>query len=93
MTTKKPRRSTESDGDSMFESDSSAAAEQETKRRRLNNDSKPRSDETKGGDEHIPGSIETNRTVDPALLEHAKQRLSKFAARLFDPNRKRVRLN
>ncbi|KAL3902961.1 MAG: hypothetical protein SGARI_005592, partial [Bacillariaceae sp.] len=26
-------------------------------------------------------------TVDPVLLEHAKQRLSKFGARLFDPNR------
>lgn len=27
--------------------------------------------------------------VDPVLLQHAKQRLSKWAARLFDPNRRR----
>jgi hypothetical protein len=29
--------------------------------------------------------------VDPVLLQHAKNRLSKFAARLFDPNRPKVR--
>ena len=31
------------------------------------------------------------KTVDPVLFEQAKSRLSKFAARLFDPNRIRVR--
>jgi hypothetical protein len=30
--------------------------------------------------------------VDPVLLEHAKSRLSKFGARLFDPNRPKVRI-
>lgn len=29
--------------------------------------------------------------VDPVLLQHAKNRLSKFAARLFDPNRPKAR--
>jgi hypothetical protein len=34
-----------------------------------------------------PTSPNEPSTVDPVLLEHAKKRLSKFGARLFDPNR------
>lgn len=84
LTTKKARRDDSSDGDSMFESDSSTALsvpfpEPDKKRRRLN--------EENGDINRLGAAAPTNSTVDPVLLEQAKKRLSKFAARLFDPNR------
>ena len=92
---KKARRDSDSDGDSMFASDSSTSlsvpfSEQDKKRRRLNGNN-PDGAKGKNGDTGVPGPAVRNRTVDPALLEQAKLRLSKFAARLFDPNRIKVR--
>ena len=42
-----------------------------------------------GGTPKQPSKGQTISSVDPQLVEHAKQRLSKWAARLFDPNRPR----
>jgi len=89
---KKARRGSESsDGDSMFASDSSTTlsvpfSEQDKKRRRLNGNN-PNYAKGRNGETGVPGPAVRNSTVDPVLLEQAKQRLSKFAARLFDPNR------
>ena len=76
----------------MSESDSdeslfgSTSAPPEKKRRKLNEDEISRiSDPNLTSTE--PKASSNSNTVDPVLLEHAKSRLSKFAARLFDPNR------
>jgi len=62
------------------------------KRRRLNMSNGSGSNELIGdclGDDVSNDVTESaaKRTVDPVLFEQAKNRLSKFAARLFDPNR------
>ena len=83
-------RSDESDSDdsSMFESSSSSSSsplsQPEKKKRRLNESP------IKNGENSNADQNGTSKTVDPVLLEQAKSRLSKFAARLFDPNRIRV---
>jgi len=83
------RESGESDSDdsSMFESSSSSSSplsQPEKKKRRLNESP------IKNGENSNTDQNGTSKTVDPVLLEQAKSRLSKFAARLFDPNRIRV---
>ena len=81
-------KSDESDSDdsSMFESSSSSSplSQPEKKKRRLNESP------IKNGENSNTDQNGTSKTVDPVLLEQAKSRLSKFAARLFDPNRIRV---
>jgi hypothetical protein len=80
--------------DSLFgASSSSARSPQPEKKRRKLNDNQNNNDERDNG----AGSTANNQksasggtVVDPALMKHAKRRLSKFAARLFDPNRKKV---
>ncbi len=67
----------------------STSAPPEKKRRKLNDDSEisyPSATSTEP-------KASNSSAVDPVLLEHAKSRLSKFAARLFDPNRIKVRLD
>lgn len=46
--------------------------------------------QTKGSSSDPKGS-DSKPSMDPALLEHARSRLSKFGARLLDPNRIKVR--
>ena len=85
-------------------SSSSVKSPQPDKKRRKLNKNDSGNDETqndgngeKKNDGHdTQSATKTNGTssaVDPALLEHAKSRLSKFAARLFDPNRIKVRID
>lgn len=71
--------------DSLF--GSSSSAQPEKKRRKLNEDNQDNDAESAASKPKAASSS----TVDPVLLEHAKSRLSKFAARLFDPNRIKVR--
>lgn len=47
------------------------------------------SSDDKGSTGDPPREKEAAAALDPQLLEHAKSRLSKWAARLFDPNRPR----
>ena len=69
--------------DSLF--GSSSSAQPEKKRRKLNDDNDDESAASK------PKAVSSSSSVDPVLMKHAKSRLSKFAARLFDPNRIKVR--
>jgi cellular nucleic acid-binding protein len=57
-----------------------------SKRRKLENGT-PASDNDNVNVATSNTSTSTKSKVDPQLLEHAKQRLSKFAARLLDPDR------
>ena len=62
----------------------------------VNGDDKIEDDESDNDNEdgHVTtteSATKKKKTVDPVLFEQAKSRLSKFAARLFDPNRIRVR--
>jgi len=89
------RCDSDSDDSSLFGSPSVLSSQPEKKRRRLNDksaDSEKRELKANVQNTSISSTTnkkksDTNGTVDPVLLAHAKSRLSKFAARLFDPNR------
>ena len=84
-----------SDGDDSLFGTSSSSPQPEKKRRKLNdnqtnNDKREkRSDGNGFANNQKSASSGSGTVVDPALMQHAKRRLSKFAARLFDPNRKK----
>ena len=104
-TKKKARDNGDTSGDdSLFGESSSTSSvsspQPDKKRRRLNKNDKENdndNDEKKNTEHDTESTTKSNGTtsirsaVDPVLLEHAKSRLSKFAARLFDPNRTKVR--
>lgn len=70
----------------------STSAPPQKKRRKLN-DSPTNNGQISNPSATSASPKESNSsTIDPVLLEHAKSRLSKFAARLFDPNRIKVRV-
>ena len=97
-TTMSARSGSDSDDSSLFGSPSVQSSEPDKKRRRLNeNQTDSGKRESKANVQGTAISSTTsnqksgsNSTVDPVLLAHAKSRLSKFAARLFDPNRIKV---
>jgi hypothetical protein len=81
----------DSDNDSLF--GSSSSSQPEKKRRRLNDTNGENVKKENGLGARTTTSEPkeaSSGTVDPVLMEHAKSRLSKFAARLFDPNRIKV---
>jgi len=84
----------QSDGDDTLDESMSpieSSPYPDKKRRRLNkssdNDSDELIDDCLDDDNNFATESVAKRTVDPVLFEQAKNRLSKFAARLFDPNR------
>jgi len=79
--------------DSLF--GTSSSPQPDKKRRKLNdnqtdnNEREKRPDGKGFANNQKSTSSGSGTVVDPALMQHAKRRLSKFAARLFDPNRKK----
>ena len=90
----------ESDGDdSLFgssSSSSSSSSRPNKKRRKMDDSTNDDGNQAPDGQETKSATSNTKQAsgnaVDPVLLKHAKSRLSKFAARLFDPNRIKVRV-
>lgn len=91
--TKKQERDHENCDDGLYESlPSTLSSSPDKKRRKLNKKSENGNGNNASNNDNnsstsYRSTTEKKKNVDPVLLEQAKSRLSKFAARLFDPNR------
>lgn len=95
-TAKMDAKSGSDSDDSLF--GTSSSPQPDKKRRKLNDNQTDNNEREKRPDgkgfannqKSTSSGSGSGTVVDPALMQHAKRRLSKFAARLFDPNRKKV---